>query len=442
MKTKASQNMILFLVLLLALVPLSLAQEKPPSSTVTVQEAQKEEEDKTKEADQAKPQPVRSDTSMVDRMFSGVKNNAAISFRFTGNYDSNVLNSNVTREGATFETFSPRFFADIQRKRYQLDFDYSANYLLYNKISDLNRTDHLAGVAIRFRPSRHTYAMIGEHVSYSTNDFIIGSNELLAPTIIGNNPTQSVFFSRQRIFRNAVTGEIGYQINASDMVSFFGSYDVARYRNQPLNNLSGGAAGVRYEHRVTQRLFLNTDYSFSYYTYNNVLGISKIHTVGMGFRYLVRPSFTVFTWGGIQSATVQGLTRSGGAARFGFDKSSSTTSFGMEYSYQNTNQIGLATAVRSQSVSAHLRHRLSSKWDFTIDSAYSRNRLVFLQDLHINSVAVGAGLEYAVRPDLTFFANYGYVNQRSELVLLQVPVVSRNMVSIGFEFRFPRLRGK
>lgn len=429
-----------FLVWVLALAATMVAQEKPPSSTVSVGEAQKEEEAKKKEEDKKKPAQAPVETSAIDRMYSGLRNNATFAVRFTANYDSNLLGSNVNSQGGSFESISPRFVANVQKKTFGMDVDYSASYLAYNKFSNLNKSDHLAGVAFRFQFSPRTYARIAEHVSYSTNSFATGVNQLLSPTQIFPPANQSLFFRRQRIFRNVMEGKLGYQLTPDSTLNWFGTYDVERYRSEPFNNLSGGVAGVRWEHRMSQRLTVSTEYSFSYFTFNNVLNSSRIHSVGMGFRYLLRPSVAIFASGGIQSANVQRTSKSGGSVVAGITKSTSTNTFSIAYENVNTNQVGLATTVRSQGVSAHFRRRITNKAGFTLDSGYTRNRLIFNQNVPINTYTGGVGFEYAVRSDLTFFANYGYVRQRSPVFILQAPIVSRSTASIGFEFRLPALR--
>lgn len=435
-------------LLLLSLEIMTVAQEKPSSSsTVSVEEAQKEEAKKKEEeakekeeAAKAEAEKLRFQTSVLDRMYSGLRNNAAFAFRFSTNYDSNLLGSNINPQSGSFESISPRFVANIQRKNFVMDVDYSAGYLVYNEFSDLNKSDHLAGVSFRFRPSPRTFARISEHVSSTTNSFATGVNQLLSPTQIFPLPNQGVFFSRQRIFRNILAGDVEYRVTRDSSLDFFGTYDVERYRSQPFNDLSGGVAGVRWGYQVSPRLTVSTEYSFSYFTFNNQLNSSRIHSVGVGFRYLLRPGLAIFASGGIQSANIQGITKSGGSVVAGFTKSTFMTEFTLAYVNTDTSQVGLATTVRSQGVSGHFRRRLMDKMDFTLDSGYVRNRLIFNQNVPINTYTAGAGFEYAVRSDLTFFVNYGYVHQRSPVFVLQAPIVSRSTLSVGFEFRLRALR--
>lgn len=417
------------------------AQEAPKTKTITVEEETAEQEARKKE-EKEKAEAARSSATLVTRMFSPLRNDVSFSLRFSETYDSNIFTTNTFKHADYITSIRPRLYGTFQKDRFQFRLDYIAGYDVFGRFSKLNKGSQLGGVGIRYQASPHVVVTLSDRVSLSNqNTVTLGTEPLSLPGLPGPF-SQNAFFSRQRLFLNVIGVGVDYQVGMNTFLRFTGDYSVQRFRENPLNNINTVSAGMGVEHKITRRVALTNDYSFTYAKFNNDFRQTKNHRIESGLRYFIRPTFSVFASGGLELREIRGVNRGGWTFRGGMTKSTSSTSLGITYTRSSTSGFGLPTTVLDNAVSVGFGRQLVPRLRLGSGMGYSRSQLLTGGSRPLSIFYASSSLEYAMRYDLTFYAAYSYLHQQAGNFDFAAPSILRNVISVGFEYRLPSLRGR
>lgn len=124
------------LVLMLAFAGAVIAQEPTPSNTASVDQEKQDQEAKEKAKKDAEEQTERN-KPVRDRMFSDVRNSAALSLGILENFDSNLFYNPQNAPGDAFTLIYPRFVANVQREHGTFSVEYRGGYRVYSRFSEL-----------------------------------------------------------------------------------------------------------------------------------------------------------------------------------------------------------------------------------------------------------------------------------------------------------------
>lgn len=428
-----------FILLLFGFGITATAQEKPSAGTVSVEKEKEEQaaKDKARKEAEKNQQPK----SLTDSMFSNVQNDITFSFGLSENYSSNVFDSNVVKRGDTYTLFYPRVFANVQKKDLLFTVDYAFGYSLYNRFSELNRSDQQGTLQLRYQATRRLIYRLEDQLSYLPQ-YNFGA--FRQPTISGNGPLPNQFgivFDRQNVFRNVVLGEITYLASEPTSIRLYASYGISNYRKASFNNFFGYTAGFELANRISQRFSINADYEFLYYQFKNQFNISRIHRMGAGFKYEWRPTVTIYGEAGPELVNIQRVSRVEGFFRFGISRRTLTNSITLEGQRSVANDLGVSTAQPYYSVKVDASHLFTPKLNFGLTAGYYRGSILSSGTANLYGFQGGPRIEYAMRPNLTFIINYYYLTQRraDNVSFGAPPIISRHYVSVGFEYRLPQL---
>lgn len=255
----------------------------------------------------------------------------------------------------------------------------------------------------------------------------------------GGLPPQVIFFNPENSLSNFFNGDLTYLLTEPTSLRLYGGYDLTRFRQGISNNSNGYRAGFQLLHRPTRRLTINTGYEHQDYKFDSEFASSKVDRLTVGFNYALSPTVLIDLSVGPELATAPGKSRVQGYFQGRVEKKLRSTLFAVQYQQGTVYDRSVATGLFSRGLFGSFSHRFGEKLRVGLGAGYGRNEFLVSTTSHINNFQGGPTLEYAIRPDLTFVASYFYLNQAADPLANGPSNLSRHFVSVGFEYRIPRL---
>lgn len=159
------RRIVWLMVLMLAFAVPAMAQEVPPANTASV-DLEKEEQAAKEKAKKEADERIEQSKSVRDRMFSDVRNSAALSVGVLENFDSNLFYDSGNARSDFYTLVYPRFIFNTQREHGTLTAEYQGGYRIYTRFSELNTAEHTGTLRFSLGVSPRTTVNVYDSLSY------------------------------------------------------------------------------------------------------------------------------------------------------------------------------------------------------------------------------------------------------------------------------------
>ncbi len=446
---------IFLLIAMMVLVVGNCAAQEPPS---TQPENEPPQEDSVPLEDQKQPEAAtpepsankekedglsRGFQSLSDDIFQSARHPWGFSLSAYEGYSTDSVPGVNRYEDATITSLTPQMFLNLGRRKSKFHLDLGAGYRLYRHHKDLNGWDYSGSANYSYRFSRSVSLSITNLFTSSANDS--SSSLSLFPSIRNIYPTNSrevLFDDRQRITRDSMEAELGFQLSRKARLSLSGGYDLYSYAQESITDTHALRVGAGFEYKLAKWL----NFSSSYYDYLNKVDDSsrdiQIHrlTIG-GFDFNLDRFWRIWMGGGIDFSHYQGRDRFQESVNAGISYDSRSLSLSSTYHRGLTSASGLSRLMQSDTFTESLGYRVTSRVSTRLAAYYTRSRESF-DTGNIKTLAGNASLEFALRNDFFLSLNSSYQNQQQLHFSYGGLHVNRLSVYAGLQYVWPpRQRG-
>jgi hypothetical protein len=380
-------------------------------------------------------------------------------------YDDNVLQTNAQRLRDEAISFDSQLAISRQTDRLKLNFEYSPFYLLYRKVDQFDRLNHVASLNAVFRLSSRINLGLHEGFGllYQNGIFQSAAGE---PILSGLGPptalNQTIAPYVTKTLSNATGLDLTFVKSGRTSLTLSGGYNRRTFGNQvvagqqlPLYNSWGVSGGLEYQYRFTEHtgvglLLVHQDSTFRG---GEVLG----EALGNVLRYQsesvfpsvgsrLSPTVTVTVFGGPQYVRIKGQAAgsTGVEGQFypagGGSITQEVRNTALDLSVQRTvtDGDGVYTLVKNTSLEFGARRQLRGRWEATvhIGAARADASLFQLASGTANALIGGVRLDRPLSGGATLRASYETAHGTNGGALPFLANFDRNRVTIGVDYRF------
>lgn len=161
--------------------------------------------------------------SFGDDVFQNLKNRFGFSLSFNEAYSNSVSRNSQIQQGASFQSFLPRAFLNLGKRKSTFHVDIGAGWRGYNQHHELNSWDYYGNAQYSYQLSKKSMFGVTNQYTSSYNDawsFI----SLYSPLQYNLFTSNEILFNTQRINRDSLMAQLDYRIGRRVGLGFFGHY--------------------------------------------------------------------------------------------------------------------------------------------------------------------------------------------------------------------------
>jgi hypothetical protein len=385
--------------------------------------------------------PSRGSQSFADDVFRSSKNHWGFSLNAYEAYSTDTVPQAQGFGDATITSLASNIFFNLGKRKSKFHLGFGSGYRLYQHHKDLNGWDYSGNAQYSLQFSKKTSFQISNMFSSSAND--LASSLSIYPSIRNDYPSASsevLFNDRQRIVRDSMSAGFSFQLSRRARLGLSTGYDLYGYSQTSLTDTNAVRATVDFGYKLAKWLSFSSSYSDYLNKVDDFHQGAQIHRLQIGgFDFNLTRFWRIWTSGGIDFSDYQGNKNLQENVNAGIGYSSRNISLRTTYQRGLTSASGLSRLMQSDSINASFGYRISRRVSTSLQSYYSRSR-DSLSTGTLKTIAGNAGLEFALRNDLSLSLNSSYQNQQQHNFSYGYLQVNRFSAYISLQYVWPSRR--
>jgi hypothetical protein len=376
-----------------------------------------------------------------DDIFHNVNNRFGFSLNINEAYSTNVPTTGQTQQSSSFQSYMPRVFFNLGKKKSKLHVDVGAGYRQYNQSPTLNSWDYIGNAQYSYDFSKNfTFDAYNQFTSSYADAYSFVS--LYSPLQYNLYTSNQVLFNEERINRDSLFAQLSYRIGRRIRFGVFGNYQLFGYSQNTLQSSNTVEVGGNFSLQLAQWLSLSSSISTYFNSPNGSDPGARINHIQLGgFTFHLSRGWRVSAGGGIDVAQYQGSTQLGESINSGISYVSRDISFTGTYQRQFTSAIGIPGLLMSDVAGVAVGHRMTRRVSAKVDAYYYRSSEQSTGGV-LKTLSAGGGLSFALLRSLVANFNAAYQNQQAQY--FSVPGLGLNYncftVSAGLQYLWPSLK--
>jgi len=376
-----------------------------------------------------------------DDIFHNVNNRFGFSLNINEAYSTNVPTTGQTQQSSSFQSYLPRVFLNLGKKKSKLHVDVGAGYRQYNEAATFSSWDYFGNAQYSYEFSKNfTFDVSNQFTSsYADSYSFISQYSPLQYNLYTSN---ELLFNDERINRDSLYAELSYLIGKRIRLGVFSHYELFGYSQNTLQSSNALEVGGTFSFKVTKWLSFNSSISSYLESPNGSDSNARINHVQLGgFSFSLSKGWKVSAGGGIDVAQYQDSTQLGENINSGISYLSRNILFTGTYQRQFTSAIGIPGLFMSDIFGVALGHRMTRRISARVDAYYYRSSQQSTGGM-LKTFSGGGGLSFALLRALVANLTAAYQNQQAQN--FSVPGLGLNfncfVVSAGLQYMWPSLK--
>jgi hypothetical protein len=370
-------------------------------------------------------------------------------------YDDSVLATNSHRLGDEAVSFDSHLGITKRSERLKASFDYMPFFVLYRRIDQYDRVNHVASLNLAYRLTSRV--ILGLHDSFSYENGMYQSLDrqqilsgLPSPTALN----QMIIPYTTRALTNMSGLDLTFVKSRRTSLTLSGGYNQRKFGKQtagePLYNANGASGSLQFQYRVTEHtsfgiLLLHQDATYQGgESFGNRLR-SQIESTFLSVGSRLSPTVSVTFFGGPQYVRTIGQVSAGvglarqfqGSGGGSITKQGRKTALDLSFQRMVSEGGGLYTATINTNASLGVRRQLVGRWEAGCMGGAARTDAALFQFANARTDALIGDINIS-RPfshGSVFHISYNTTHQLSKGTRPTFANLDRNQVSVGFDYQ-------
>jgi hypothetical protein len=378
---------------------------------------------------------------------------------FSSGYEDNIFGSASDSEVPDVNyVVRPAFSLYRSTSRLLLKSFYAPRFIIYQRHSELDRTDHDLQLQMTYRLTPHVTIAFQDSFAKTASQLFGVEQNTISPIGTTHAPVATVVSPQADLITNDGSAQIAYQFRPNAMVGASGSASRLHHLDPSqfpgLFDSHAQAARAFYSHRFASRHYVGARYEYQYLI-SAPTGAgedvqTQTHSTVLFYTMYLNPRTSVSVFAGPQHADTHGgafTPLDSWYPTYGGDFSwqGELTSVGLSAGESVSAGGGLQAAVRSVSGSASFRRQLTKTMNVGMSAHYSHNTVLEIAPEFNNSGHTTSGsvsLHRQFRDNLEVQIAYTHFRQNYSNTTTPLQNLQQNRVSLSLSYHFEKPIGR